>query len=216
MYQIKAMDWNAFHKANKADGPANILAIGIANPANVHRQNEYPDFYFRATNSHHMTGLKKKFQRICEKSAIETRHMYICEDILKDNPQMCTFEAPSSLETRLQMALVQLPELAKEAALKAIKEWGQPKSKITHLVFHTTIGVDMSGADFALIKLLGLNPDVKRVMLYEQGCFEGGTALRIAKDLAENNRGARVLAVCSEITAIMFRGPHEDNMDNLV
>lgn len=40
--------------------------------------------------------------------------------------------------------------------------------------------------------------------------------LRLAKDLAENNKGARVLVVCSEITAVTFRGPSETHLDSLV
>lgn len=40
--------------------------------------------------------------------------------------------------------------------------------------------------------------------------------LRLAKDLAENNKGARVLVVCAEITAIKFRGPDESHIDNLI
>ena len=90
------------------------------------------------------------------------------------------------------------PKLGAEAAMKAIEEWGQPKANITHLIFHSTSGVDMPGADYQIVKLLGLRSSVKRVMLYHQGCFAGGTVLRIAKDFAENNAGARVLFVCSE------------------
>jgi chalcone synthase len=93
---------------------------------------------------------------------------------------------------------------------------GQPKSKITHLVFCTTSGVDMPGADYQLTKLLGLRSSVKRLMMYQQGCFAGGTVLRLAKDLAENNKGARVLVVCSEITVVTFRGPSDAHLDNLV
>ncbi|CAI0436762.1 unnamed protein product [Linum tenue] len=74
----------------------------------------------------------------------------------------------------------------------------------------------MPGADYQLTKLLGLRPSVKRCMMYQQGCFAGGTVLRLAKDLAENNRGARVLAVCSEITAVTFRGPSDSHLDSLV
>ncbi|GLJ06436.1 hypothetical protein SUGI_0039140 [Cryptomeria japonica] len=74
----------------------------------------------------------------------------------------------------------------------------------------------MPGADYHLRKLLGPPSSVKRVMLYQQGCFAGGTVLRIAKDLAENNRGARVLIVCSEITTVTFRGPSDTHLDNLV
>jgi len=76
--------------------------------------------------------------------------------------------------------------------------------------------VDMPGADYQLTKLLGLRPSVKRLMMYQQGCFAGGTVLRLAKDLAENNKGARVLVVCSEITAVTFRGPSDAHLDSLV
>lgn len=47
-------------------GLATILAIGTANPPNCIYQAEYPDYYFRVTNSDHMTVLKRKFKRVCE------------------------------------------------------------------------------------------------------------------------------------------------------
>ncbi|XVE67600.1 hypothetical protein DITRI_Ditri09bG0001000 [Diplodiscus trichospermus] len=202
-------------KAQRAQGPATILAIGTANPPNCVPQADYPDYYFRITNSEHMTELKLKFKRMCEKSMIKKRYMYLTEEILKENPNMCAYMA-SSLDARQDIVVVEVPKLGKEAATKAIKEWGQPKSKITHLIFCTTSGVDMPGADYQLAKLLGLRPSVKRVMMYQQGCFGGGTVLRLAKDLAENNKGARVLVVCSEITAVTFRGPTDTHLDSLV
>nr|AAM90651.1 chalcone synthase 11 [Rubus idaeus] len=202
-------------KAQRAEGPATVLAIGTATPPNCIDQSTYPDYYFRITNSEHKTELKEKFQRMCDKSMIKKRYMYLTEEILKENPSMCEYMAPS-LDARQDMVVVEIPKLGKEAATKAIKEWGQPKSKITHLVFCTTSGVDMPGADYQLTKLLGLRPSVKRLMMYHQGCFAGGTVLRLAKDLAENNRGARVLVVCSEITAVTFRGPSDTHLDSLV
>eukprot|EP01018_Ginkgo_biloba_P040242 Gb_35771 [translate_table: standard] len=208
-------DLEAFRKAQRSDGPATILAIGTATPPNAVEQSNYPDYYFRITNSEHKTELKEKFKRMCDKSAIKKRYMYLTEEILKEKPEVCAYMAPS-LDARQDMVVVEVPRLGKEAAAKAIKEWGQPKSKITHLIFCTTSGVDMPGADYQLTKLLGLRPGVKRVMMYQQGCFAGGTVLRVAKDLAENNRGARVLVVCSEITAVTFRGPSETHLDSLV
>ncbi|WCJ24222.1 Chalcone synthase [Euphorbia peplus] len=202
-------------KAQRAHGPATVLAIGTATPANCVDQDAYPDYYFRITNSEHMTDLKEKFKRMCEKSMIKKRYMHLTEEILKENPNMCAYMAPS-LDARQDIVVVEIPKLGKEAATKAIKEWGQPKSKITHLVFCTTSGVDMPGADYQLTKLLGLRPSVKRLMMYQQGCFAGGTVLRLAKDLAENNKGARVLVVCSEITAVTFRGPSDAHLDSLV
>ncbi|CAI0380365.1 unnamed protein product [Linum tenue] len=202
-------------KAQRANGPATILAIGTATPANCVDQSTYPDYYFRITNSDHMTELKHKFQRMCDKSMIRKRYMHLTEDYLKEHPNMCAYMAPS-LDDRQDIVVVEVPKLAKEAAAKAIKEWGQPKSSITHLIFCTTSGVDMPGADYQLTKLLGLRPSVKRFMMYQQGCFAGATVLRLAKDLAENNKGARVLAVCSEITAVTFRGPSDSHLDSLV
>nr|4WUM_A Chain A, Chalcone synthase [Freesia hybrid cultivar]4WUM_B Chain B, Chalcone synthase [Freesia hybrid cultivar]4WUM_C Chain C, Chalcone synthase [Freesia hybrid cultivar]4WUM_D Chain D, Chalcone synthase [Freesia hybrid cultivar]AEO45114.1 chalcone synthase [Freesia hybrid cultivar]AEO45115.1 chalcone synthase [Freesia hybrid cultivar] len=202
-------------KAQRAEGPAAILAIGTATPPNAIEQSEYPDYYFRVTNSEDKVELKEKFKRMCEKSMIKKRYLYLTEDILKENPNVCAYMA-TSLDARQDMVVVEVPKLGKEAATRAIKEWGQPKSKITHLVFCTTSGVDMPGADYQLTKLLGLRPSVKRLMMYQQGCFAGGTVLRLAKDLAENNRGARVLVVCSEITAVTFRGPSESHLDSLV
>ena len=141
--------------------------------------------------------------------------MHADEEILKENPNMCAYMAPS-LDARQDIVIVEVPKLGSEAATKAIKEWGQPKSNITHVIFFTSSGVDMPGADYQITKLLGLRSSVKRFMVYEQGCFAGGTALRMAKDLAENNRGARVLVVCSELTTVTFRGPSETHLDNLV
>ncbi|PIA25408.1 hypothetical protein AQUCO_11500005v1 [Aquilegia coerulea] len=201
--------------AQRAKGPATVLAIGTATPSNCVYQADYPDYYFRITKSEHLTDLKEKFKRMCDKSQIKKRYMHLNEEILKENPSMCAYEAPS-LDARQDMVVVEVPKLGKEAASKAIKEWGQPKSKITHVVFCTTSGVDMPGADYQLTKLLGLRPSVKRLMMYQQGCFAGGTVLRLAKDLAENNAGARVLVVCSEITAVTFRGPSDSHLDSLV
>ncbi|XP_030534012.1 chalcone synthase 2-like [Rhodamnia argentea] len=202
-------------RAQKSQGPATILAIGTATPPNVVDQSTYPDFLFRVTKSEHKTELKNKFKRMCERSMIKKRYLHMTEEILKEHPQLCSFTEPS-LDARHDILLVEVPKLGKEAAANAIKEWGQPKSKITHLVFCTTSCVDMPGCDYQLTKLLGLRPSVKRYMMYQVGCYGGGLVLRLAKDIAENNKGARVLVVCAEITVATFRGPTEAHLDNLV
>ncbi|XP_020203335.1 chalcone synthase 2 [Cajanus cajan] len=199
----------------RARGPATILAIGTATPANSIYQSDFTDYYFRVTKSEHMTELKSKLNRICEKSMIKKRYIHLTEEMLKENPTISTYKE-SSLDVRQDILVEEVPKLGEKAASKAIKEWGRPKSDITHLIFCSTSGVDMPGADYQLVKLLGLNPSTKRFMLYHQGCFAGGTVLRLAKDLAENNVGARILVVCSEITVVTFRGPCETHLDSLV
>lgn len=142
--------------------------------------------------------------------------MYLTEEILKKNPDVCEFVEVPSLDARQAMLAMEVPQLAKEAGEKAIHEWGQSKSGITHLIFCSTTTPNIPAADFEVAKLLGLHPSVKRVGLFQHGCFAGGTVLRLAKDLAENNRGARVLVICSENTVVTFRGPSETHLDSLV
>ncbi|XP_015060638.1 chalcone synthase J-like [Solanum pennellii] len=207
---------NEIRHAQRAVGPPTVLAIGTANPPNCFDQSTYPDYFFRVTNSEDKIKLKQKFERMCEKSMIKKRYFHLTEEILKKNPNICEYNSPS-LNIRQEIMIVEVPKLGKEAAEKAINEWGQSKSKITHLVFCTTSGVDVPGADFQLTKLLGLEPSVKRFMMCQQGCFGGGTALRLAKDLAENNKGARVLVVCSELANFLcLRSPNEMELDVLV
>ncbi|XVF39149.1 hypothetical protein PTKIN_Ptkin01aG0012700 [Pterospermum kingtungense] len=200
----------------KAEGLANVLAIGTANPPYCFYQADYPDYYFQLTKSQHMKELKDQFKRICEKSGIKKRYMHLTEDIIKENPNIAIYKAPS-LDSRQEILVPEVPKLGMEAALKAIKEWGQPITKITHLIFCTSTGINMPGADHELVKLVGLKPSVQRFMIYNQGCFAGGTALRLAKDLAENHPGARVLIVCSELSSMMiFHAPSETRLDILV
>uniref|UniRef100_A0ACD5URW5 Uncharacterized protein n=1 Tax=Avena sativa TaxID=4498 RepID=A0ACD5URW5_AVESA len=202
--------------AQRAKGPATVLSIGTATPENCLYQADYPDYYFRMTKSDHLVDLKDKFKRMCDKSMVRKRYMHVTEEMIKENPSIATFMAPS-LDARQDILAEEIPRLGKVAAQRAIKEWGQPMCSITHLVFCcTTTGVDLPGADYQLVKMLGLSLSVRRVMLYQQGCFAGGTALRVAKDLAENNRGARVLVVCSEVTTMCFRAPSETNLDFMI
>nr|ABY47640.1 type III polyketide synthase [Polygonum cuspidatum]ABY47641.1 type III polyketide synthase [Polygonum cuspidatum] len=205
----------SIEEIRKEQTPATVLAIGTANPPNCLYQADFPDYYFRITKSDHLTHLKQKFKRICENSRIEKRYFQLTEETIKENPNIGAYEAPS-LNARHKIQVKGVAELGKEAALEAIKEWGQPKSKITHLIVCCLAGVDMPGTDYQLTKLLDLHPTVKRFMFYHLGCYAGGTVLRLAKDIAENNKGARVLIVCSEMTAICFRGPSETNISSMI
>lgn len=146
---------------------------------------------------------------------IKKRYSYLTEEMLKQNPDLCSANEPS-LNTRQDMVIMEIPKLGEKAASKAIKEWGRPKSEITHLIFCSSSGADMPSADYHLVNLLGLNPSIKRFMLYFQGCFAGATILRLAKDLAENNASARVLAVCSEISSVNIHPPSETHIDSLI
>ncbi|XP_040384485.1 bisdemethoxycurcumin synthase-like [Oryza brachyantha] len=189
--------------------------VGTANPANCVAQEEYPDWYFRVTKSDHLADLKAKMKRMCDKSAIKKRHFYHSEEMIAGHPEFINRAAPS-LDARLSIAKDAVPELAMAAAARAIAEWGRPATDITHLVVSTNSGAHSPGADVRLAALLGLRPTVQHTVIYLHGCSTGCSALRLAKDIAENNRGARVLVACAEVTLLAFMAPDEAHLDTLV
>ncbi|XBH94559.1 hypothetical protein VPH35_085304 [Triticum aestivum] len=180
-------------RVQRADGPAAVLAIGTANPA----------------SSMHRLLLPRK------KSGIERRYAHLDEELLGAHPDF-TDRALRTLDARIDMASAAVPELAASAAAKAIAEWGRPAADVTHLVFSTYSGRKAPSADLRLASLLGLRPTVSRTILSLNGCSGGGRALQLAKELAENNRGARVLVACSELTLIAFYGPQEGRLDTIL
>ncbi|XP_052135591.1 bisdemethoxycurcumin synthase-like [Oryza glaberrima] len=194
---------------------AAVLAIGTANPAKCVAQEEYVDWYFRVTKSDHLVDLKAKMKRMCDKSGIRKRHLCLTEDMIAAHPELLDRAAPS-LDARLGIARDAVPELAMAAAARAIAEWGRPAADITHLVVSTNAGAHAPGADARLAELLGLRATVQRTVLYMHGCSAGCSALRLAKDIAESNRGARVLVACAEVFLIALAAPDEARLDALV
>lgn len=195
-----------------AEGPAAMLAIGTANPTNVVvPQDVFAENIFRVTKSDHLTELREKMKRICQKTGIDKRHFHLTEESLAAHPEFLDREVPS-LDNRIDMAATAVPKLAESAALKAIAEWGRPATDITHLVFSTYSAWQAPSFDHQLASLLGLRPTVSRTILSLHGCYGGGRALHLAKQLAENNHGARVLVACSEVTLVCFGGPDGSNL----
>ncbi|CAO2141898.1 unnamed protein product [Urochloa humidicola] len=194
---------------------AAVLAIGTANPANCVLQDEFPDWYFRVTQSDHLATLKAKMKRICEKSGVRKRHLHHTEEMIGSHPEFLDRARPS-LGARLCITEDAVPELAAAAAAKAIADWGRPAADITHLVVSTNSSASAPGPDLRLAALLGLRPTVQRTLLYLHGCSAGSGALRIAKNLAESTPGARVLAISADATVIAFRTADEAHLDVLV
>ncbi len=69
-----------------------------------------------------------------------------------------------SIEQRNQLFVEHAPQLAAEAARKALISWGQSKDKITHVVSVSCTGTVVPGIEFLLIEKLGLRSDVHRLV----------------------------------------------------
>ncbi|KAF6998322.1 hypothetical protein CFC21_014446 [Triticum aestivum] len=201
--------------AQRKEGSAAVLAIGTANPANQVSQEEYPDYYFRVTKSEHLTDRKDTFKIICGLTGLENRFFYHSEELLNSHPELLDRTSPS-LEARQDIVAKAAPQLAASAARKAIAKWGRPATDITHVVVSTN-DVGAPSVDVFLVSLLGLRTNVRRTMLQLTGCSAGCATLRLAKDLAENNHGARVLVACVELSIAGLCSPGEgESLDALI
>lgn len=143
-------------------------------------------------------------------SCIEKRHAFVTEEVVKEYPEFASY-SDKSLTTRLNMANKVVPEIAVEAAMNAVQEWGRPLSDITHMVVATTSTLSIPGTDFVIARKLGLKPSVQRIFKNQVGCWGGGAVMRVGRILAESAKNARVLVIAAEANTIMnFRKPTEE------
>lgn len=137
------------------------------------------------------------------------------EEILKKYPELASEGIPT-VKQRLEICNKAVTQMAIEASQDCIMKWGRPVSEITHLVYVSSSEARLPGGDLYLASGLGLRPETQRVMLYFVGCSGGVAGLRVAKDLAENNPGSRILLATSETTIIGYKPPSADRPYDLV
>ncbi|XP_018815343.1 type III polyketide synthase B-like [Juglans regia] len=195
-------------------GKATILALGKAFPHQLVMQDYLVDGYFRDTNCDDPV-LKQKLTRLCKTTTVKTRYVVMSEEILKKYPELAVEGLPT-VKQRLDICNDAVTRMAVEASQACLKNWGRSPSDITHLVYVSSSEARLPGGDLYLAKGLGLSPETQRVMLYFVGCSGGVAGLRVAKDIAENNPGSRVLLATSETTIIGFKPPSAERPYDLV
>ncbi|XP_058190813.1 type III polyketide synthase B [Rhododendron vialii] len=186
-------------------GKATILALGKAFPQQLVMQEFLAEGYFTNTNCDD-PELKQKLTRLCKTTTVKTRYVVMSEEILRTYPELA-IEGLPTVTQRLEICNKAVTQMAIEASQSCIKDWGRPISDITHLVYVSSSEARLPAGDLYLAKGLGLSPKTHRVMLYFMGCSGGVAGLRVAKDIAENNPGSRVLLATSETTVIGFKPP---------
>ena len=82
-----------------------------------------------------------------------------------------------------------VPGLWREAVVwllcrKAVEQWGGHLSEITHVVSTTCTNSANPGYDHYVVKELGLNTSIEKVLLHGVGCSGGLAALRTAANIA--------------------------------
>ncbi|XP_031503130.1 type III polyketide synthase A-like [Nymphaea colorata] len=191
---------------SQGSGRAKIMALGKAFPSQLIPQECVVEGYTRDTKCEDPV-IKEKLERLCKTTTVKTRYTVMSKEILDKYPELATEGSPT-IKQRLDIANSAVLDMAMEASLACIKEWGRPLTEITHLVYVTSSEIRLPGGDLYLASQLGLRNSVGRVMLYFLGCYGGVTGLRVAKDIAENNPGSRVLLTTSETTILGYRPPN--------
>ncbi|GFS39290.1 chalcone and stilbene synthase family protein [Actinidia rufa] len=195
-------------------GKATILAMGKAFPSQLLHQDCLVEGYIRDTKCED-SSIKEKLEHLCKTTTVKTRYTVMSKEILDKYPELATEGSPT-IKQRLEIANPAVLEMAMEASLACIKEWGRSALDITHIVYVSSSEMRLPGGDLYLASELGLRNDVGRVMLYFLGCYGGVTGLRVAKDIAENNPGSRILLTTSETTILGFRPPNSARPYDLV
>nr|UPN62990.1 polyketide synthase 2 [Aquilaria sinensis] len=195
-------------------GKATVLALGKAFPKQVIPQENLVEGYIRDTKCEDVS-IKEKLERLCKTTTVKTRYTVMSKEILDNYPELVTEGSPT-IRQRLEIANPAVVEMAKEASLACIKQWGRPAGDITHIVYVSSSEIRLPGGDLYLANELGLKNDINRIMLYFLGCYGGVTGLRVAKDIAENNPGSRILLTTSETTILGFRPPNKSRPYDLV
>ncbi|XP_052194485.1 type III polyketide synthase A [Diospyros lotus] len=188
--------------------------MGKAFPSQLVPQDCLVEGFIRDTKCEDL-AIKEKLERLCKTTTVKTRYTVMSKEILAKYPELATEGSPT-INQRLEIANPAVLEMAMEASLTCIKEWGRPAADITHIVYVSSSEIRLPGGDLYLASQLGLRNDVGRVMLYFLGCYGGVTGLRVAKDIAENNPGSRILLTTSETTILGFRPPNKARPYDLV
>ncbi len=104
-------------------------------------------------------------------------------------------------------------KLSVAACRKAVEQWGGDLSEITHVVATTCTNSANPGYDHYVVKELGLNPSIEKVLLHGVGCSGGLAALRTAASIALGasfrRKPARILVVACEISSVLVRSELE-------
>jgi chalcone synthase len=151
-------------------------------------------------------------------AGIREKHTAVTAKQIHDQyPNIYNF-GESSLDDRLELFAGEGMRIAEEAAVKALREWGGERGRITHLITYSSTGMLSPAIDFQLHKALGLARTVKHQSVSFLGCHGGVVALRTAAEIALADAAHLVLIVCTEINSVQAQNidPAFTRFNNIV
>jgi predicted naringenin-chalcone synthase len=150
-------------------------------------------------------------ESLYEKTRILKRGSVLLEGRNETGPRQSFFlpaktecdQGPTT-EERMERYIKEAPLLALASAQEALAESGIKAFEMTHLITVSCTGFVAPGFDIALIKELGLNPQVARTHVGFMGCHGAVNGLRVAQAFVEADPKAKVLLVSVELCSLHF------------
>jgi polyketide synthase Type III len=171
-----------------------VRGLGTAHPARRYTKAECLEAFQR---SQWFNRLDRRARTIAEvvllgDNGIEARHL-----ALASLGEVFSID-PDTLHSRF---LAHAPQLAADAAAKAIRDAGVGASQIDGLVVSTCTGYLCPGLSGYVVERLGLRADVAAFDLVGHGCAAALPNWQLADALLEARRCQNVLSVCVEVSS---------------
>ncbi len=163
---------------------------------------------------------QRKLKALYRLSGIKNRYS-VLEDYSRNYGNYRFFPNSENLEpfpgtqARMQVYGKEATRLGVSAVkncLKEVKDFNL--QEITHLITVSCTGMYAPGIDIEIVRALGLRGNVRRTAINFMGCYAAFNALKMANDICQANKGARVLVVCVELCTLHFQNKADD--DNLL
>jgi len=193
-----------------------ILSIATAVPKNTLESQAFAEFFINACALNDVQAAKVRW--LSGRTGIITRHS-VLDDFTKVRADWSFFnqdypENQPSTYKRNEIYMHYAPQLALEAAQKAIKNWAGSPEEITHIISVSCTGMMAPGIEFFLHEQLGTHHTVQRYGLNFMGCFGAFRGLAMADAFAQQNPKNRILVVCTELCSLHIQT--EFSLNNII
>ena len=177
----------------------NIRGIGTAVPPNQVNQADSALLSERVSaKGSTKNGL---VQRILRRTQVQSRASVLATGNSSEQLPFYGEENPSTAARMAEYARHASP-LALAAVERALADAQIAATRITHLVTVCCTGFQAPGFDLALIKQLGLDPEVQRTHVGFMGCHGALNGLRVAKAFVDADAEAVVLLCAVELCSL--------------
>jgi predicted naringenin-chalcone synthase len=159
---------------------------------------------------------QRKFRFLTRDQSIGTKRMLI-PDFSAESDEKWLYKDPGqipSTQERMALFLTLAMPPAIRMAEEAIRAAGLTHEDITHIITVSCTGMTAPGLETLLAQALKLKPLTERYAINFLGCYAAFNAMRWAKNLADNDKNARILIVSAEVCSLHFRNDTSD--DNLL